>query len=684
MPRSSYALLLLLPAAFAAPACADDLALRRVLLSTGGVGYFEHEATVTGDATVTLEVRRDQVDDVLKSIVVYDDKGGVGTISLPGQEPLDAAFRDLPVTPDDLASPVALLNALKGTEIRASGARELSGRLLSVTEEATALPGGGGVVTRHRVTLMTADGVRHLLLEEADSLRFADPALQARLDRALAAVAAQAGKERRTLTIRAPGSGERTLRVAYVVGAPLWKATYRLTLPPAGGSSGNLQGWAVLENMSGEDWTDVELTVVSGNPVTFRQDLYAAYQVDRPKIPVEVLGRVLPSADEGDIAAPEAFAERRKDALAGAPPAAAMMAPPPASPLARALPAPKPAEPVAAESTEATTQVVFRYPQPVTLVNGGSLMMPIVAKAVPAEHLALYQPGTQPRHPLAAVRLVNEGPSGLPPGVLTLYERDAAGAVSYVGDARLGALPVGERRLLSFAVDQKVTIDRQDQPSQTLARATVADGVLQLTVTERQTTTYTIAGAAREDRALVVEHPRRPGWDLVLPAATKPDATKPDTTKPDTTATAYRLPVNVPAGQTVTVVAALERPRLERVGLADITPERVAAYAQAAELPAAVRDAMSKLAALRATQTQLDARVAALESERATVVADQERLRENLGSLPRDSDLHKRTLAKMGEAETRLERLATDATAARKQAEEARQAVATYVRGLKL
>ncbi|MDQ2104050.1 hypothetical protein QSG27_15220, partial [Azospirillum sp. C340-1] len=300
----------------AAPALAADqppgaLALKRVLLSTGGVGYFEHEARVTGDAALTLEVRRDQVDDVLKSIVVYDDRGGVGTVDLPGQEPLETAFRELPFTPDDLASPTALLNAMKGAEVRTTGSREVSGRLLSVTEEYAQLPNGGGTVTRHRVSLMTADGLRQLVLEETDSLRFADPRVQAQLDSALAAVAESAGRERRRLTIRttapqADAGAERTIRVAYVVAAPLWKATYRLTLPESAKGTeegtGDLQGWAVLENLSGDDWKGVELSVASGNPVTFRQALYSAYFVNRPEVPVEVLGRVLPKPDEGAVA----------------------------------------------------------------------------------------------------------------------------------------------------------------------------------------------------------------------------------------------------------------------------------------------------------------------------------------------------------------------------------------------
>ncbi|UKJ77811.1 hypothetical protein [Azospirillum brasilense] len=686
----------------AAPALAADqppgaLALKRVLLSTGGVGYFEHEARVSGDAALTLEVRRDQVDDVLKSIVVYDDRGGIGTVDLPGQEPLETAFRELPFTPEDLASPSALLNAMKGAEVQTSGSRAVSGRLLSVTEEYTQLPNGGGTVTRNRVSLMTAEGLRQLVLEETDSLRFADPRVQAQLDSALAAVAGAAGKERRRLTIRttapqADAGAERTVRVAYVVAAPLWKATYRLTLPEsapgsakgAEGGTGDLQGWAVLENLSGDDWKGVELSVASGNPVTFRQALYSAYFVNRPEVPVEVLGRVLPPPDEGAVAADvmakaiEPGVRSRAAAESGAP--TAMAAPPPPSP-APAMSAPfagampqRAAETTPAESTEATAQVLFRYPQPVTLANGGTMMMPITARAIPAERLSLYQPNTQPRHPLAALRLSNgdSGETGLPPGVLTLYER-IGGAAAYVGDARLATLPAGESRILSFAVDQAVTVDRSEQPSRTLSRATLADGVLQLTVTDRQTTTYRIAGAAGEDRTVIVEHPRRSGWEMVQPTGGA---------APDLTADAYRLPVAVPAGQTVTLAVALERPRIERFGISEMSPEQVRAYASSTELPPAAREALGKVATLRGAVADKERRVADLEREQGEIGKEQERLRQNLATLPRDSDLFKRTIAKMGEQETRLDGLSRELATARKEADTARNTLRDQVRGM--
>ncbi|MGF7174273.1 hypothetical protein [Azospirillum doebereinerae] len=674
----------------AGPAFAQDaLVLKRVLLSTGGVGYFEYEARVSGDAALSLEVRRDQVDDVLKSVVVYDDRGGVGTIGLAGAEPLDTAFRELPFSPGDLSSPAALLNALKGAEVRAGGPRELTGRLLSVTEETVQLPNGGGTTTRHRVSLMTAEGLRQLVLEDADALRFTDPRVQAQLDAALTAVADEGRRERRRLTVRTSGNGnagERTIRVAYVAATPLWKATYRLSLPAKdgaanGAASGALQGWAVLENLSGEEWRDIDLTVVSGNPVTLRQALYTPYFVDRPEVPVEVLGRVLPTADEGTVelarqrAAVQDEAAPPRPAAAPAPMAEAMAGA--MAPLAKAAPYAPPPPPAALQSAEASAaesaQVLFRYPQPVTVPNGGTLMMPIAARALPTERVALYQPGTQPRHPLASLRLRNDSGTALPPGLLTFYET-VGDAPAYVGDARMATLPAGESRLLSFAVDQAVTVDRAEQPSRRLARASIADGVLLLSVTERQTTTYTVSGAADGDRALVIEHPRRSGWDLAEPAGAAADAT----------ANAYRLPLAVPAGKTVTLTAALERPRQERIALSDLTADQLTVQAASQELPANLREALTKLAGLRAAVAGKERRIAEVERDRTGQIDEQNRLRANLAALPAGSDLHKRTLAKMGEAENRLDALARDLTVARAEADTARQTLRDGIRALAL
>src|SRR4051794_26758746 len=290
-------------AATATPAIAATLALKRVVLSSGGVGYFEYEAPVEGEATVTLDVPLDQVDDVLKSLVIYDSGGTAGEVTLPGREPLAQSFADLPFDPAALNSAVDLLNALQGSEIRIVGPRSLGGRLVHVDQETVTGP-GGVVETRSRVSVMTPAGLQQVVLQDVEAIAFADPELQRQVNAALTRIAAYRLSGQRRLSVRTRGGGARMLRLGYVVAMPLWKASYRLSLPTdPQAETARLQGWAVLENFSGRPWQDVELTLLSGNPVTFRQALYESYYVPRPTVPVEAGDRILPPPDTGTVAA---------------------------------------------------------------------------------------------------------------------------------------------------------------------------------------------------------------------------------------------------------------------------------------------------------------------------------------------------------------------------------------------
>ncbi len=666
----------------------DDLTLRRVMLSTGGVGYFEYEATISGDAALTLDVRLDQVNDILKSIVVYDDQGGIGEISLPGREPLSDVFRELPFGPEALSSPVALFNALRGAEVEARGSRNVTGRLIAVTAEQVQLPNNGGLITQHRVSLMTAIGVQQLILEEADALSFVDPELQEQVSTALAALAQHNERDRREISVQTFGEAERTVRVAYVVEVPLWKSSYRLTMSddPAA-ETAELQGWAVIENMSGENWADVDLTVVSGNPVTFQQALYQSYYVDRPMVPVEVLGRVMPRLDTGAIdmrdqspapppAAPMPDGLGRIEAEQAV---AGMMAPADTAeeyfggdaigydmddqPMGQA-------QIVAAASVEATTQVMFQFPEPITVDSGHSVLVPIVSREIPAERLSLYQPDTHPTHPLASVRLTNDSGSGLPPGVLTIYERTSAnGLVAFVGDARLAALPVGEERLLSFAVDQKVKVLTDSAGSQEIASGRIVDGVLILTLQEQSTTTYTIDGAATEPRVVMIEHARPSGWELIVD----------ETLEVEMTDNHYRIEQPVGADETVEVEVTLERPISQRVELLNMSSSLIEFYSSAEALSDEARAAIAEMAEYRAVVAEIDREISTLEDRYREVVTDQARIRENLDTIPRDTDLYQRYLDQLATQEDELGALAVSLADAKERLAEAREVLGEYV-----
>src|SRR5260370_13094570 len=151
-------------------------------------------------------------------------------------------------------------------------------------------------------------------------------------------------------------------------------------------------------------------------------------------------------------------------------------------------------------------------------------MVRIVDRALPARRIALYQAAVDRQHPLAAIALTNHGDTGLPPGVLTLYQQTAQHGALYLGDARLAAFPAGDKRLLSYAVDSKVTVDRSTAERRLLLKASVADGVLRVTRLVRQTTTYGVKATAAPSQ-LIIEHPRHPRMNLTEPGPNGLEAT---------------------------------------------------------------------------------------------------------------------------------------------------------------
>ncbi|AGP37946.1 hypothetical protein SCE1572_27840 [Sorangium cellulosum So0157-2] len=642
------------------------LSLRRVVLSTGGVGYFEYEARVRGDAELRLEVRLDQVDDVLKSIVVYDDRGVTGNITLPGREPLRDLFRELPFDEGALESEAALLNALRGAEVRTRGPEGIvAGRIVAVTAAQVALPGGGSE-NRHRLALMSGGALKQVVLEELESVELAEERLRQQVGAALLGLSTRRERNRRELVVRTAGEGERVVRVAYVIEVPLWKTSYRLTVPEdAQAKTGALSGWAIVENQSGGDWENVDFTLVSGNPVTFRQALYEIYYVSRPEVPVDVAERVLPRLDDGAAAlAARAARHAGYQGLAG--PAGAP------APAEKGVVEEK-AQDRAPERKEAATQVVFHFPAPLTIASGQTALLPIVEREIPAERVGLYQREASAHRPLASVRLRNDGDTSLPPGAMTVYERSAGGVVTYVGDARLAALPPGESRLVSFAVDLKVRIDREERAEEAISRARIQGGMLELVRTARKVTVYTIVGAAREPRVVLIEHPRLAGWELAEPKEGV-----------ETTRDRYRIRREVAAGETARLTVALEHPVSHTIALTSLTSEQIEVYLSSREIPEALRAVFKRIAELRAAVEAQRRALSALEAELAALRGEQERVRENLKVVPAGSALQERYLRALSEQEDRIAAVSAKLPGAREAVASAERALADYVRDLSL
>jgi len=659
-------LLLVLPCLPLA-AHAADLALSRVMLSSGGVGYVEYAAEVSGAAALGIDVPLEQVDDVLKSLVVFDTAGGIGGFTLPGRDNVRAAFAEVPFGPEALESPLAYLNSLRGVTLEIGGPRPMTGQLMraeTVQDRPAAAAATVPSVPRTRVTLMTAEGMRQFVLEEAETVQVADPVLRQRIGRSLDAMRRDAGQATRHITLRAPGQGTRTLRVGYVAAAPLWKVSYRLVMPGQGALTARLQGWAVLENATGADWNGVELALQYGNPVTFHQAIYRSYFVQRPEVPVEVLGRLLPGVDT----------------------AARPMPPPPPSPapatmtaargaLAKSASASAPMAEMAApaetvEATEGAQETVFVLPGKVVLAAGHTASMPILDREAKAQRVYLVQYGRP--HPLAAIRLTNDTQTSLPAGVLTLY--DPASPAMFAGDARLGGLPAGESRMLSFAEDLRSNVTWTNEQATTVAALTAASGVLRLDERLRWTTTVTLVAPAAEPREMLVEVPRQAGATPVPGDAVHPA---------EETATAWRYAITLKPGETRTLAVHADRITRQQFALLDDDSILVRLLATT-ELDAKAKAALKRLADLRAARGARQAELDKINAQFDGVEHDQERVRQNIAAVPANDALRGRLVRSLEALEGRIDTLHRAAEQAQAAVEKAQADLETAVRQFSL
>ena len=628
--------------------------IRAVTLSSGGLAEVTQVHPVDGDATIGLDARSEQIDDILKSLVVRDPVGTVGALRLDGLDQADETLRTMPFTADDLSGPARLLGKLQGVPIRIqSGGRTLEGRVLGVSERNAGTESGEVAI----LTVLTGTGtLESVSIEDGAAVTIQDSAMAAKIAEAIAAAGTAKVGDAHRVEVDVSGRGQREIRLTYVVAAPVWKTSYRIV--DGGGGRANLQAWAIIENALGADWAGVDVTLSSGSPVALLQRLHRRYWRKRPEAPVMVEDVGMPDLDPGTVA-PRSVARLRAPAPAAAPLPA---------PIARMDTRAESAEPsydaaaatAGAAASEGDVAANFTLPHPVDLRAGSTLSVPFIDTEIEAERVALWQPG-RGIHPTAAFRIRNSATATLPAGLITLYDR----AAGYLGDARLPATPVGEQRLASFALDRKVAVQAETEPSQALTQITVVDGVARATVIAREVTTYTIKGAPDAARSVIIEHPRREGWTLTASA------------RDSETPTAYRLKVAVPAGGTAETRAVLEHVQIDAYDLVDADEALLVRWAALATDPE-LGGKLKTLSQARAEVAAATRTVEEIGEREAKVQTEQERIRSNLGAVPKDSELARRYLTRMGGQEDELAKLA----AARAEAESGLKASQARIRTL--
>jgi hypothetical protein len=660
------------------------LPITRVTLYTSGVGYFERGGEIEGDARLTLYFPVGSVNDVLKSLVLLDGGGGgIAPVTYAAQDPVHKALAAFSLDVGDNPDRATLLGRMRGVAVTLTtdDRAPLTGIISGVETQTVFLPEGQGTTERPLLTVLAGDALHTVPLDSVRSLQINDAALADELRQALAAVAQGRDAGKRPVTLTFSGEGRRAVQIGYLLEAPAWQTSYRLVL----GDTPRLQGWALVQNTGQDDWSDAHLSLVSGRPISFIQDLYTPLYVHRPTVQPRIPASPTPQTYASDMMAQGIALE--EPVMVGAVMAAA---PAPAGPrVSRACKATDMAElggsgmnpaQAALGSVAATGAslgaALFAYhiDVPVSVPRQQSAMIPFVAAPVEAERVSVYNSRVQADHPLSGVRLKNTTDLHLMGGPLTVFDTQDEGAAGYVGDALMDDTEAGQTRLLTYALDLAVDADAQrDSQSGIATEIRISQGTLLVRQTYQQVAVYTFKNNGAQARAIVVEYPVHPQWQLLEPSAPS-----------ERTATHYRFDLAAPGKATVALTVRTERQAWESFSLLDAANDLFLFHGRSGVASEPVRAALEEVAARRQRLADLEVRVADLDAQVQAISKGQERIRKNMEALDHKSDLYRRYVGELDKQETQIGALAAERDARQAEMTSARADLSSYVAGLSL
>ena len=635
----------------------DELPIRRVILYKHGVGYFERIGTVQGDAQVNLRFKAKDMSDLLKSLTVLDLGGGtIRTVAYDSTKTVDQQLAEYTFDLRKTRSLHAILEQMKGGEVTLQvDGRKLSGRVLAVERRLERMP-PNVQVERYRLSLLMAGAtVKSYDLADVSDLQFTDPTLQGELQKYLEVLFSRHRRDEKRVEVLTSGKGKRDLFASYVLEQPVWKVSYRIVTGKM--QKPLLQAWAIVDNVSGNDWEDVELSLVSGLPVSFRQNLYDPFYVARREIKLQresVVGPVVHAPGErlqeeakrlaysgalGKAAAPRRSGMKGFAADAVAAEAAPAMARAPRPDMLAGMSR----QAAQAVAQEAGALFVYKIDRPVTIKRDRSALLPIANTRVDGERVAIYNERTRRDNPMAGIRIKNTTGLTLEGGPITVIEEN-----TYAGEALINTMKADEERYISFAVDLGTRVNpKRGGSKQDVYLVKIVNGVMYTHFKQQETKVYHLNNLEDKPKTVVIEHPVRRDWQLV------------DTAKPrEVTPEVYRFEEKLGAKKKLAFTVIEEKPGQTTWSLSDLNRPRILFFLRQKYIDAATRAFLEKVVALQSEIRNLKSGLDGLKSESTRIFSDQQRLRANLKSLGRsesEKSYRNRIVQQLNQQEDRIQ-----------------------------
>jgi len=659
-------------------ASAAKLPVRRVVLYKNGVGYFEHLGHVRGSQDVHVDFTSAQLNDVLKSLTVLDLSGGrITGVDYNSEAPLARRLATLRLALGEKPTAAEFLDALRGArlEVRTAKGMAIAGKLLSVEQKSIVKDNGTNEWTE--VSLVSDTGeVRTSEVTPEMSFRIAEKDLQAEVSKYLGLVASSRDQDLRRMTISTTGTGERNLYVSYISEVPIWKTTYRIVLPSKAEKKPFLQGWAIVDNTIGEDWNDVELSLVAGAPHSFIQQLSQPYYGRRPVVPLPgsvqltpqthaasiekrgvaggvpggvaggsiggVLGGVAADMGSGSGGGTGGGTFHASDVALAAPSLAPQKPMPDEAEVEQAQEESEPA----AEGNALGDLFEYRLKERVTIRKNQSALVPILQTDVAAEKVSLWSESLGSARPLRALWLSNASALTLDGGSFSVLDSN-----TFAGEGLVEAIKPGEHRLLSYATDLGLLVDTKEESTrERVTRVLIVRGTMATMNEEREKKTYIVRNEDTAPRTLIIEHPARPEWKLAQ------DVPQPE----ENAAGLYRFRLNVEPKKTERLVINEAKPQFTQYELKTLTDDQIEQLVRQKSINSGVEKALRGVINQKNVVAEFDGQIKAQQKFIDQIFADQARLRENVKSLKGSSEeraLLQRYTKQLDDEETQLDSL---------------------------
>lgn len=691
------------PALGQAPAGEADtppLPLKRVVLFSSSVGFFEHGGSVEGNQQIEFTFKTADINDLLKSVVVQDRDGGlISTVNYGSPDPLTRTLRTFTIDLTESPTLAEIFQQLRGHAVQLETPTPVTGTVVGV-EQRTVPAGGEKYVQVEVLNLRTKEGLRSIRLDAISRTQFVSPKVDQEFQKALDLIAGAHDSELKRVKFDFRGAGKRRVDVGYIQEAPVWKTSYRLVLDDK--EQPFLQGWAIVENTTTQDWREVQLSLVSGRPISFVMELSQPLFMARPLITPELHAALAPKVYEQDLASREREFRAAGGGMGGfggggmfggGGALGGSAEPQGGRPLVTSvipvvdgdLPSGgeiDPTQGVQAAAAGGEVGELFRYgiKTPVTIPRNESAMLPIVNSPVKGEKVAIYNPSVHAKHPLSGLRLTNTTDLHLLQGPVTVFDGG-----EYAGDARIEDLAPGSDRLLSYALDLETEVAVEAKPAEeVITRLSIRQGGLHIQKKLTRGTSYTVKNSGKKAQKLLIERPLEEGWKPVQP------------TTAEKTRSAYRFSSTAEPGKPAVITVVEERATVDEVLLADLEPESLTLYAK---LPAAspkLLQAFEKIIQSKTQLAQVARFTAAKVQEAAALEAEQDRLRANMQALPAirtnelvseenkkaTNELLNRYLKRLGSIDAELDRTRAERTASEEEFAKVERALAQLLADL--